>query len=74
LYIHDFKQPSKLAMGVRFPSPAPVDKSIGYGLQFFRILPKIVIFATKYRSSGTRRNPPLSESVRLGLWRVCGES
>jgi hypothetical protein len=74
LYIHDFKQPSKLAMGVRFPSPAPLDKSIGYGLQFFRILPKIATFATKYRSSGTRRNPPLSESVRLGLWRVCGES
>lgn len=24
--------------------------------------------------AGTRRNPPFSESVRLGLWRVCGES
>ena len=61
-------------MGVRFPSPAPVDESMGYGLQFFRIIIKIAIFATKCRSSGTRRNPPLSESVRLGLWRVCGES
>jgi hypothetical protein len=47
LYIQDFRQPSKLAMGVRFPSPAPVGKSMGYGLLFFRIQPKAAIFATK---------------------------
>jgi hypothetical protein len=30
-------------------------------------------FATKSRSSITRRNPPLSHLARLGLWRVCGK-
>jgi hypothetical protein len=34
---------------------------------------KIGAFATKYRPSVTRRNPPFSEMARTSLWRVCGE-
>jgi hypothetical protein len=29
--------------------------------------------ATKYPSSETRRNPPISDLIRRGLWRVCGK-
>jgi hypothetical protein len=39
----------------------------------FRNTVKINVFATKYRPSVTRRNPPFSEMARTGLWRVCGE-
>jgi hypothetical protein len=32
------------------------------------------VFATSELSPQIRRNPRLSELVRLGLWRICGAS
>lgn len=61
------------ARGRRFKSCRPDHNKINYLAENFENKwPFGTVFATNLLSAVTRKNPPLSELVRLGLWRVCG--